>query len=401
MQQILFKNTAVGVMQYDVVVSSTNRESIIVCTYGIYNKNKTTISEKVDNKKLSKKVESIIISLRKKGYKTLEELNLAPSKLNYKEIELLLGNYQTDIDNFYKPNKCKPYESDKFDHPIAQPKINGNRCTISWGIIPDGLFSMEGVIMKSHEGDIIHISHIENIFTRIFGNCSKNIVFDGEIYKHDEFVTTISGACRNKYNAIHKNLQFHCFDLSIPDLDQIERLKLKHKSLNVIDERMFKQTSIQDINYISDERNKIFVVDVCDSYIESPEEAIKYADKCIDFGYEGAVIRKAKSEYQFGKRTYDLMKIKKAKYGKFKVLDVIPFGYENTENNVGKGVTFILQNDLNNLTFTSNLEGNAKFKYNIYLNKDKYIGTLANIKYRERTKNGLPFHTNVIFDNND
>ena len=74
MQQILFKNTAVGVMQYDVVVSSTNRESIIVCTYGIYNKNKTTISEKVDNKKLSKKVESIIISLRKKGYKTIEEL---------------------------------------------------------------------------------------------------------------------------------------------------------------------------------------------------------------------------------------------------------------------------------------------------------------------------------------
>lgn len=396
MIQTLFKNSVIGIMQYDIVVSSLNRESIIVSTYGIYNKNKTTISEKCDNKKVAKRVESMVTSLRKKGYKTPEELGINLKNFNWKELEILLGKYMTDIDNFFKPNKCKPFDESKFDHTIGQPKINGNRATISWGIIPDGLFSEEGVIIKSHEGEVLDIKHVKDVFEVIFKKCPKDIVFDGELYKHREFVTTISGACKNKYNPIHKYLQFHCFDLSIPDLTQIDRLRLKHQYLTVIDPRMFKQVSIGDIEYIADVHNKLFVIDVCDYQIESVEDAIKYTDKCIELDYEGCVIRKPLSEYQFGKRTYDLMKLKKAKLGEFKVVDIVPFGYDNTDNDVGKGVKFVLQNDINDLTFTSIPEGDANSKYKMYLNRDSYIGKTVTVKYRERTKNSLPFHTNVI-----
>jgi len=46
--------------------------------------------------------------------------------------------------------------------------------------------------------------------------------------------------------------------------------------------------------------------------------------------------------------------------------------------------------------FECNGTGTVEDKLNILNNKDYYKGKFATVKFYERTKNGIPFHANVI-----
>lgn len=390
----LFKKCALGIYEFEIILSKQPKGYLINCVHGVHNAKKVSYFLEGD----IKKYESLIKEKRKKGYRTLEEIGCDSLEINYAEIDYKLGDYAVDADNYFKPMKCKPFVTNKFDYSHGvkgQPKINGNRGTVRWGTKSDGLFSTEGVILKSHDGIVLNIAHIEKAFEKIFNKNLKHIVFDGEFYYKDTPVTTISGACKNPNNHIHPKLQFHCFDLAIPDVIQGLRLDLKHS--------IFRKCSIFDFINIQkhpSEHKSLtgIVIDVCDQDIFSDDDASNYREMCINYGYEGAVIRDLSVEYKFGMRPMTMMKLKKPKYGQFEVVDITLFGFDGNDTKIGKGCKFVLRNDVNDLLFEIIPEGKLEQKLKYYDNRKDWIGSMVNVRYFERSSKGqFPFHANIVF----
>lgn len=83
---------------------------------------------------------------------------------------------------------------------MADPKINGVRCTIKYEAVDNGLFGISHeVVIRSKEGLRYNVKHIEDAFDRyvFYREDYKNITFDGELYIKDQKNTTIGGAARN------------------------------------------------------------------------------------------------------------------------------------------------------------------------------------------------------------
>ena len=401
LKQKLFKRTALGIYQIEISLIPNVNGSIIKTDYGILGGKQIHGSKPGTNKEY----ESIINRHRKEGYKSNTDLGLYINDIYAGDLERLLPTYNTDENNYSKPMKCQPFVPNKFTYPaLGQPKINGVRATVRWTYKNNGLFSDWGVLIKSHEGIVYNIKHIEDTFTKVFlkmSNLSEdriNIVFDGEVYCFGEHVTSISGAARNPNNPIHSKLQFHCFDLAIPDIQQEERMDIRDTVLNGFDPReVFDQRSVEDHSLPICINAKI--VKVFTRYITDDDHADKFRTLCLNNDYEGCVIRDIETPYRFGSRPKTMMKLKRFKYGTFLVKDIVPFGLDtNSTTDVGKGVKFILKNDTTNDLFECNPTGKLKDKLKWLKNKDLLIGTHVKVKYGERTSNNLPFHANVIIE---
>lgn len=347
----------------------------------------------------SKELDAIYERKRKKGYKSLVELGIEQDLiLNelYKKLDAKLPKYNTDANECVKPMKCQPFQLGKFRyHCLGQPKINGVRGVVMLAITTNGLFTFKEVVIKTKEGLIYQIEHITNWFVANIYNKPENehLVFDGEVYRAGEHVTSIGGAARNPNNPLHKLLQFVCFDLSIPDVKQDGRL-----------------IAVDDIFKPFPELNQIFasqhylmmdypVIKLCNKILHNDVEAQEYGKHCISFGYEGCVIRDVRAEYKFGQRPITMMKIKQFSIELFTIIDIIPFNDDtvDTESMVGQGCKFILlNNDNTNESFTCNPKGSFAVRMEYLENKDQYIGRKAQVKFAERTINNIPFHANVI-----
>ena len=108
-------------------------------------------------------------------------------------------------------------------------------------------------------------------------------------------------------------------------------------------------------------------------------------------GYEGSIFRNSKAKYQFGKRSNDMLKLKKYEDGEFKIIDVLLSDKQQPEYCV-----LLCVNDISSGTFKVAMEMNNERRAEIYNNKQDYIGKMATIKYYERTKNKLPFHAKCV-----
>jgi len=278
---------------------------------------------------------------------------------------------------------------------VGQPKINGVRGVVMLTTTVNGMFTEKEVIIKTKEGLVYRITQITNWFADNVYNKPENehLVFDGEVYCAGEHVTSIGGAARNPNNPLHKRLQFICFDLSIPNITQDERLyqlSLISKLPNAV------QQSIAGYHY---HLTHFPVVFLCNENITTDFQAQEYAKMCIGLGYEGCVIRDLHVDYKFGQRPMTMMKIKHFSIELFTIIDIIPFNddTEDTESMVGQGCKFILlNNDNSNESFTCNPKGTFAVRMEYLENKDHYIDRKAQVKFAERTINNIPFHANVI-----
>ena len=217
-------------------------------------------SKKTDREQAEFELNSVYERHKKQGYKSLSDLGISP--LDYltnaddlfAEIDKRLPKYNTDANNCVKPMKAQKFVIGKFEYPcIAQPKINGVRAVVMLEeFTPTDLFSLEGfvrddkhyhTVIKTKEGLTYRIWHIEQLFNDFYNSFPEyaNMVFDGEIYIRGEKVTTIGGAARNPKNIYHEKLQFVNFDLSIPDLTNRERDKLR---FSVWEEYRSKKSSV-------------------------------------------------------------------------------------------------------------------------------------------------------------
>lgn len=357
-----------------------------------------------------------------RGYKTAEAYGITEDMYEgANQLQDLLNRnvpkFATDANNVDKPMKCQKWKRGIFDYSqcaMADPKINGVRCTIKYEAVDNGLFGISHeVVIRSKEGLRYNVKHIEEAFTKyvFIKDEYKDIAFDGELYIKDQKNTSIGGAARNPKNPLHKHLQFVNFDLSIPDMSNIDRYALRRNilmnaklyAINQSDTTsIFIQNSVESH---SDTTRASIVSLPSDLFIRNDDDVEAYRDKCIAAGYEGCVIRVKTAEYQFGSRPQTMMKAKKCEETECLCIDILVD--KITKEIDGKSITyeyakFKCRNDLNNEIFevkpTSIYNGitdETMTSNYILSHKNQFIGKMLAIKFYERTDKKIPFNANA------
>lgn len=314
----------------------------------------------------------------------------------------------TDINGLPKPMKAVPkkFKKDseelKFNFPaMSQDKINGVRMNAR--LVPnlkqDVFDTREDVVkITSHNGIVYNIKHLEKVlyplFIELMDKGYYDFVLDGEVYIPYANVTTIGGAARNPDNPRHKELQIVLYDLAVSGIVQEDRINILY-DLNL------------DVHSNSNTAPTVFMCHT--EYTYDTEQAFKQLEVSLARDYEGLILRDLQAEYQFGRRRGNMMKLKKFEDAEFEVIDIVEYGNRprfasdnsimsdhDVKTAIGYGCKFILKNNINNLTFESDAMGTAFERSKYVDNKSNIIGKMVTVKFYERTKNGLPFHTNVI-----
>jgi len=202
---------------------------------------------------------------------------------------------------------------------------------------------------------------------------------DGELYNHDfydDFNKIVSLCKKQNPDASElaeqqKNVQFWCYDIPSvkgPFSKRYEHLKVLALGFGPA----FKLVPTFEVKNMA--------------------EAEKYHIMFFEQGFEGSMFRLDLGDYE-NKRSKQLLKKKDFIDEEFKII-----GAEEGEG--GRADTigfFVLEHDKDpNKTFKSNVKGNFDFLKQVWKDHKQYIGTMATVKYQNRTPDGIPRFPYVI-----
>jgi len=182
---------------------------------------------------------------------------------------------------------------------IIQPKYDGLRCLF---FFENGKFKK---VLSRTGKPLFNIDYIgkeiEDIITY-----PKDFVLDGEILGED-WNETSSIVKSSKTIKFSENIAFHAFDL----------ISLSDFNNNLSKETLFYR--LKDLQSLKE--TKHFTI-VKHRSIDSKQDAWNKAKDYLKCGYEGAVIKRLDSQYQF-KRTKDWLKLKFTDTYDIRIVDVI------------------------------------------------------------------------------
>lgn len=361
---------------------------------------------------------ALILGQRKYGYKSLKDLKISDEILVngdetdfINEILRLLPNDATDLNDMLKPMLASGYFRTKKDwvdpygktwkdrkyfylqnphepkekgavvakFPMGgQAKINGVRCSV--------YLEDEEVKMKSKEGEEYVVSHIIDWFSErlhLFADANgKAIVYDGELYIHGEKLQHIRSAVV-KPNLNTPSVTYEIYDIAVP----IYTNKTRIQQLKVLLEEAI--TAEITGTYCPIRYVKTYL-------IRNDKEAQSKCDDLISQGYEGIILRNLNAPYQFGKRTVNMLKLKRLMHEEFEITGI---SLQENDNELGlyncitkEGVEF-------KVTPTEDED----YKRLIVIMPHLVVNKLLTCAFYEYTDNSIPFHIvhNIVRDYED
>jgi ATP-dependent DNA ligase len=251
----------------------------------------------------------------------------------------------------YKPMLAQKFQDVNVDFKkcFIQRKYNGHRCLMT--------ATEDGIVAYSRNGKPIPgVEHITNVIKLKPGQ-----TIDGELYIHGEALQDIGSLIRKK-QANSKQLQYIVYD-TIVDMPYKSRLDI-----------------LLDINGGPD-------VIIAPTYwqVNDLQEELSNA---IDDGYEGVMLRTNDKGYEPGKRSKQLIKVKKADDCEVLIIGV-------TESHDGWAI-FECMTLYTNKVFRVSAPGTIKEKTHALEQPYFWIGNLLTIQHFGFTNNGVPFHPVAI-----
>lgn len=382
----------------------------VLISVGLLTGKQTTIISTVEAKANRTPHQQAVLELKAKerqkhngGYKTALELGIDTNdeRVLLFELDKKLSINKTDINNILKPMKAQTFKEGKIKYPvICQPKINGYRTTaVLLKPMTTDLFNQNAKLeakLLTKEGHEYIMPHINTDLSKLW-YMDTSIVFDGELYKHGDKISELKRRVRMRKsdsNTISNNslpsevVKFCVFDLSIAEISQIERLKIKDGMLLQCNEIYY--NSNRNTYEFSNASNHKYssIVNVRATIIYSDAEAFKHRDAAIASGFEGIVLRDLDAEYMFGGRKKNMIKLKSTISSEFEILDVIL----KNESNIRTYVGLKLRNDINDQTFEVSVFGTEEDRNEYLANPELLIGRRISLSFGERTITGIPFH---------
>lgn len=369
--------------------------------HGILGKKITT--ERIrTNRVIKNEIDSKIKAKRKVGYKYLSELKdnttlpVEGELLNY--LNSYLPEYRTTADGTLLPMLAKTY--DNYNNKIfknssqylGQYKINGLRCFISAEANYEDMFKPIRLKFQSREGTYWNsLDNLEDYLLSVIDDkfltkmIDEHYILDGEVYLPNHTVNEINHFVKDSNCPENKLLQYWCYDIAIEDVIQDKRIHILHSNFY----KHLKAFGTLEDHYNNKERFIVLPV----ATIEDNEKATGCRNKFINIGFEGLILRKWDSEYQYGKRNLSMIKYKKSTDGKFTIVDIYPEGIKRTNIPL-----FKCKNDVNDSYFECHVGGSHNYQEFILKNKEKYIGKQMYVEYGERSGvEQLPFHIKTTY----
>lgn len=342
-------------------------------------------------------IQSQIRGKKDEGYKSLNDLGIAPPEYNpIKGGELenwlpdLLDKYlpkeSTDSNGNYKPMLAQPIKNDKKDnwnkvkYPVAgEPKLDGVRCMIFLKDYQGGV-KFTDVQSLSREGKSYDFgtTKIREALVPLFQD-NGDIILDGELYVHGMPQNRISGSMRGTtyIPELHDVMEYHVYDIIKPKQPYSERRKdLENLFINYEGFKLGRSITLVDKKSVDN-----------------------FEEECIEAGYEGIMLKNLDGLYEIGKRSYNNLKVKQFLDEEFKIV-----GYELGKRG-SEDIVFLLKTK-EDKEFKAKPIGNRELKaeylkdfeadlHEVDKNR-KILGKKATVKFKFWSEYGIPNHTQVI-----
>lgn len=359
-----------------------------------------TVTQKDGNKELESRYNEKI----KQGYQYLNEIcdmQDRPPVEDENSLELFnfLNTYlpkdlSNGNSNLLLPMLAKTYNGNvwkKVSCMYGQYKINGLRCIIT-AYTQNDMFKPIRLRFQSREGIIWNT--LENLGDYLLSIIPANIIsdmidgyvaLDGEIYLPGYTINQINHFVKDANCVENKLLQFWCYDIMMEG-NQAHR--------NMYRYHIKKPTSFNSIKEHYNNKERLIILH--NKYITNDNEAIDARNHFINLGFEGLILRNAKTNYQYGRRRANYMeKFKDAAEGDFIILDI----YKEKKRDLP---ILLCKNDINNEKFETRLSVNHIVQQEVLFDSQSYIGRTVHIEYGERSGVArVPFHIKTVVINGD
>jgi hypothetical protein len=359
-----------------------------------------TVTQKDGNKELESRYNEKI----KQGYQYLNEIcdmQDRPPVEDENSLELFnfLNTYlpkdlSNGNSNLLLPMLAKTYSGNvwkKVSCMYGQYKINGLRCIIT-AYTQNDMFKPIRLRFQSREGIIWNT--LENLSDYLLSIIPANIIrdmidgyvaLDGEIYLPGYTINQINHFVKDANCVENKLLQFWCYDIMMEG-NQVHRNMYRYHIKN--------PTSFNSIKEHYNNKERLIILH--NKYITNDNEAIDARNHFINLGFEGLILRNAKTDYQYGRRRANYMeKFKDAAEGDFIILDI----YKEKKRDLP---ILLCKNDINNEKFETRLSTSHIVQQEVLFNSQSYIGRTVHIEYGERSGvSRVPFHIKTVVINGD
>lgn len=359
-----------------------------------------TVTQKDGNKELESRYNEKI----KQGYQYLNEIcdmHDRPPVEDENSLELFnfLNTYlpkdlSNGNSNLLLPMLAKTYNGNvwkKVSCMYGQYKINGLRCIIT-AYTQNDMFKPIRLRFQSREGIIWNT--LENLSDYLLSIIPANIIrdmidgyvaLDGEIYLPGYTINQINHFVKDANCVENKLLQFWCYDIMMEG-NQAHR--------NMYRYHIKKPTSFNSIKEHYNNKERLIILH--NKYVTNDNEAIDTRNHFINLGFEGLILRNAKTNYQYGRRRANYMeKFKDAAEGDFIILDI----YKEKKRDLP---ILLCKNDINNEKFETRLSVSHIVQQEVLFNSQSYIGRTVHIEYGERSGVArVPFHIKTVVINGD
>lgn len=359
-----------------------------------------TVTQKDGNKELESRYNEKI----KQGYQYLNEIcdmQDRPPVEDENSLELFnfLNTYlpkdlSNGNSNLLLPMLAKTYSGNvwkKVSCMYGQYKINGLRCIIT-AYTQNDMFKPIRLRFQSREGIIWNT--LENLSDYLLSIIPANIIrdmidgyvaLDGEIYLPGYTINQINHFVKDANCVENKLLQFWCYDIMMEG-DQAHR--------NMYRYHIKKPTSFNSIKEHYNNKERLIILH--NKYITNDNEAIDARNHFINLGFEGLILRNAKTDYQYGRRRANYMeKFKDAAEGDFIILDI----YKEKKRDLP---ILLCKNDINDEKFETRLSTSHIVQQEVLFDSQSYIGRTVHIEYGERSGIArVPFHIKTVVINGD
>lgn len=359
-----------------------------------------TVTQKDGNKELESRYNEKI----KQGYQYLNEIcdmQDRPPVEDENSLELFnfLNTYlpkdlSNGNSNLLLPMLAKTYNGNvwkKVSCMYGQYKINGLRCIIT-AYTQNDMFKPIRLRFQSREGIIWNT--LENLSDYLLSIIPANIIkdmidgyvaLDGEIYIPGYTINQINHFVKDANCVENKLLQFWCYDIMMEG-NQAHR--------NMYRYHIKKPTSFNSIKEHYNNKERLIILH--NKYITNDNEAIDVRNHFINLGFEGLILRNAKTNYQYGRRRANYMeKFKDAAEGDFIILDI----YKEKKRDLP---ILLCKNDINNEKFETRLSTSHIVQQEVLFDSQSYIGRTVHIEYGERSGIArVPIHIKTVVINGD
>ena len=359
-----------------------------------------TVTQKDGNKELESRYNEKI----KQGYQYLNEIcdmQDRPPVEDENSLELFnfLNTYlpkdlSNGNSNLLLPMLAKTYNGNvwkKVSCMYGQYKINGLRCIIT-AYTQNDMFKPIRLRFQSREGIIWNT--LENLSDYLLSIIPANIIrdmidgyvaLDGEIYLPGYTINQINRFVKNANCVENKLLQFWCYDIMMEG-NQAHRNMYRYHIKN--------PTSFNSIKEHYNNKERLIILH--NKYITNDNEAIDARNHFINLGFEGLILRNAKTDYQYGRRRANYMeKFKDAAEGDFIILDI----YKEKKRDLP---ILLCKNDINNEKFETRLSTSHIVQQEVLFDSQFYIGRTVHIEYGERSGVArVPLHIKTVVINGD